>query len=107
MNSEFLRVLSALAKQSTISVRSTRGSFLRTCFSLERDAVGEAIKTTLIADETVPPVVPTGFRGFLAKFTVLTGAQHNLWLAFLIKVLIYTAYSGTINTTVWWLPKAH
>ena len=67
--------------------------------------MGEAIKTTLIADETVPPVVPTGFRGFLAKFTVLKGAQHNLWLTFLIKFLIYTAYSVTNKTMVLWLSK--
>src|SRR4029077_13508424 len=91
--------------QSTISRRSTRGSFLRTCFSLERGAVGEAIKTTLVADETVPPVGPTGFRGFLAKFTVLKGAQRNLWLTFLIKFLIYTASSVTNKTLVLWLSK--
>src|SRR5437016_4397864 len=105
MNLESQRVLSALAKQPTISVRSTRGSFLRTCFSLERGAVGEAIKTALVADETVPPVVPTGFRGFLAKFTVLKGARRNLWLTFLIKFLIYTAYSVTNKTMVLWLSK--
>src|SRR5213078_2991720 len=57
------------------------------------------------ADETVPPVVPTGFRGFLAKFTVLKGAQRNLWLTFLIKFLIYTAYSVTNKTMVLWLSK--
>jgi MFS family permease len=67
--------------------------------------VGEAIKTTLAADETVPPVVPTGFRGFLAKFTVLKGAQRNLWLTFGIKFLIYTAYSVTNKTMVLWLSK--
>jgi MFS family permease len=67
--------------------------------------VGEAIKTTLVADETVPPAVPTGFRGFLAKFTVLKGAQRNLWLTFLIKFLIYTAYSVTNKTMVLWLSK--
>jgi MFS family permease len=67
--------------------------------------VGEAIKTTLVADETVPPVVTTGFRGFLAKFTVLKGAQRNLWLTFLIKFLIYTAYSVTNKTMVLWLSK--
>jgi len=67
--------------------------------------VGEAIKTTLVADETVPPVVPAGFRGFLAKFTVLKGAQRNLWLTFLIKFLIYTAYSVTNKTMVLWLSK--
>src|SRR5438094_6099812 len=60
---------------------------------------------TLVADETVPPVVPTGFRGFLAKFTVLKGAQRNLWLTFLIKFLIYTAYSVTNKTMVLWLSK--
>src|SRR5436190_4239996 len=105
MNLEFLRVLSALARTSMTSRRSTCESFLRTCFSLERGAVGEAIKTTLLADETVPPVVPTGFRGFLAKFTVLKGAQRNLWLTFLIKFLIYTAYSVTNKTMVLWLSK--
>src|SRR5213596_165134 len=105
MNLEFLRVLSALAKQPTISRGSTRGSFLRTCFSLERDAVGEAIKTTLIADETVPPVPAAGLRGFLANFTVLKGAQRELWLTFLIKLLIYTAYSVTNKTIAYWLSK--
>src|SRR5438093_3598623 len=105
MNLEFLRVLSALARTSMTSRRSTRGSFLRTCFSLERGAVGEASKMTRVADETVPPVVPTGFRGFLAKFTVLKGAQRNLWLTFLIKFLIYTAYSVTNKTMVLWLSK--
>ena len=67
--------------------------------------MGEAIKTALVADETVPPVVPTGFRGFLAKFTVLKGARRNLWLTFLIKFLIYTAYSVTNKTMVLWLSK--
>ncbi len=67
--------------------------------------MGEAIKTTLVADETVPPSVPTGLRGFLAKFTVLKGAQRNLWLTFLIKFLIYTAYSVTNKTMVLWLSK--
>src|SRR5436190_8876573 len=105
MNLEFLRVLSALARTSMTSRRSTCGSFLRTCFSLERGAVGEAIKTTLLADETVPPVVPTGLGGFIAKFTVLKGAQRELWLTFLIKFLIYTAYSVTNKTMVLWLSK--
>src|SRR6266478_391184 len=105
MNLESQRASLALENDLTISRRSTLASFLRTCFSLERGAVGEAIKTTLVADETVPPVVPTGFRGFLAKFTVLKGAQRNLWLTFLIKFLIYTAYSVTNKTMVLWLSK--
>src|SRR5437773_10867652 len=84
MNLEFQRVLSALARTSMTTRRSTCGSFLRTCFSLERGAVGDAIKTTLLADETVPPVVPTGSRGFLAKSTVLKAAQRNWCLTFLL-----------------------
>lgn len=62
----------------------------------------EAAKTALPAEEIVPP---TGFHGFLAKFTVLKGAQRNLWLTFLIKFLIYTAYSVTNKTMVLWLSK--
>ena len=50
-------------------------------------------------------VAPTGFRSFLAKFTVLKGAQRELWLTFLIKFLIYTAYSVTNKTMVLWLSK--
>ena len=41
-----------------------------------------------------------GLRGFIAKFTVLKGAQRELWLTFLIKFLIYTAYSVTNKTMV-------
>src|SRR4029434_11150103 len=51
------------------------------------------------------PVVLTGLRGFLAKFTVLKGAQRELWLTFLIKFLIYTAYSVTNRAMVLWLSK--
>jgi len=47
----------------------------------------------------------TGVRGFIAKFTVLRGAQRELWLTFLIKFLIYTAYSVTNKTMVLWLSK--
>jgi len=67
--------------------------------------VGEAIKAINAPEELVPAVLPTGFRGFLAKFTVLKGAQRNLWLTFLIKFLIYTAYSVTNKTMVLWLSK--
>jgi MFS family permease len=67
--------------------------------------VGEAIKEVIAPEETVPPAVPTGLRGFFAKFTVLKGAQRELWLTFLIKLLIYTAYSVTNKTLVLWLSK--
>src|SRR5260370_42628754 len=68
-------------------------------------AVGEGIKETFVPEDNVPPVAATGLHGFLAKFTVLKGAQRELWLTFLIKFLIYTAYSITNKTMVLWLSK--
>jgi MFS family permease len=65
--------------------------------------VAEVIKETFAPEETVPRVVPTGFRGFLAKFTVLKGAQRELWLTFLVKLLIISAYSITNKTLILWL----
>jgi MFS family permease len=67
--------------------------------------VGQAIKATTAPEEAVPVVAPTGLRGFVAKFTVLRGARRDLWLTFLIKFLIYTAYSVTNKTMVLWLSK--
>ena len=67
--------------------------------------MGQATKEAIASEEPVPQVGPTGFRGFLAKFTVLKGAQRELWLTFLIKFLIYTAYSVTNKTMVLWLSK--
>src|ERR1700740_3593941 len=54
--------------------------------------------------ETLPPT-PKGLSGFFSKFTVLKGAQRELWLTFLIKLLIYTAYSVTNKTMALWLSK--
>ena len=67
--------------------------------------MAQAIKATVAPEETVPAVVATGLGGFIAKFTVLKGAQRELWLTFLIKFLIYTAYSVTNKTMVLWLSK--
>ena len=67
--------------------------------------MGEGIKETFVPEDNVAPVAPTGLHGFLAKFTVLKGAQRELWLTFLIKFLIYTAYSVTNKTMVLWLSK--
>jgi len=67
--------------------------------------VGDPTKETFVPEETVPPGAATGFLGFLAKFTVLKGARRELWLTFLIKFLIYTAYSVTNKTMVLWLSK--
>ncbi|HEY0368015.1 MAG TPA: MFS transporter, partial [Chthoniobacterales bacterium] len=51
-------------------------------------------------------VVPArGLAGFIGKFTVMRGAQRELWLTFLIKFFIYTAYSITNKTMVLWLSK--
>ncbi len=47
----------------------------------------------------------SGLAGFIGKFTVLKGAQRELWLTFLLKFLIYTAYSVTNKTMVLWLSK--
>src|SRR5437899_5417345 len=62
--------------------------------------VGDATKETFVAEDSVAPV---GATGFLAKFTVLKGAERELWLTFLIKLLIISAYSITNNTLIWWL----
>src|SRR5437773_11871637 len=61
-----------------------------------------------VTKAAIPPeeiVAPSGLGGFIAKFTVLRGAQRELWLTFLIKFLIYTAYSVTNKTMVLWLSK--
>src|SRR5213083_3739656 len=61
-----------------------------------------------VTKAAIPPeeiVAPSGLGGFIAKFTVLRGAQRELWLTFLIKFLIYTAYSITTKTMVLWLSK--
>jgi MFS family permease len=65
--------------------------------------VGQTIKEVIPSEETVPAGEATGLHGFIAKFTVLKGAQRELWLTFLIKFLIYTAYSVTNKTMVLWL----
>jgi len=62
--------------------------------------VAEAAKTAALAEELV---TPSGLGGFIAKFTVLKDAKRELWLTFLIKLLIYTAYSITNKTIVYWL----
>src|SRR5436853_4468669 len=65
--------------------------------------MGEAVKETFVPEDNVPPVVASGLRGFLAKFTVLKGAERELWLTFLTKLLIISAYSVTNKTLILWL----
>src|SRR5205809_7974687 len=63
------------------------------------------MKQPVPPEEIVPPIASTGLRAFVAKFTVLKGAQRELWLTLLIKFFIYTAYSVTNKTMVLWLSK--
>ena len=67
--------------------------------------MAQTTKEVIPSEENVPAGVATGLHGFIAKFTVLKGAQRELWLTFLIKFLIYTAYSVTNKTMVLWLSK--
>jgi MFS family permease len=67
--------------------------------------VSQAVREAIVPEEPVPPIATGGLRGFIAKFTVLKGAQRELWLTFLIKFFIYTAYSVTNKTMVLWLSK--
>jgi Major Facilitator Superfamily len=67
--------------------------------------VADLTKESIAADEHV---APGGISGFIAKFTVLfskTDTRRELWLTFLIKLLIYTAYSITNKTMILWLSK--
>lgn len=64
--------------------------------------MSEVAKTTVAPEEHV---APRGLSGFIAKFTVLKSARRELWLTFLIKLLIYTAYSITNKTMVLWLSQ--
>jgi MFS family permease len=57
------------------------------------------------AEEIIPSVPARGLAGFIGKFTVLRDAQRELWLTFLLKFLIYVAYSVTNKTMVLWLSK--
>jgi MFS family permease len=59
--------------------------------------------SAIMPEDGVPPVIATGLGGFIAKFTVLKGAQRELWLTFAIKLLIILAYSITNKTLIFWL----
>ena len=62
--------------------------------------MSDALKGAVAPEEHV---APGGFGGFVAKFTVLRGAQRELWLTFLIKLLMISAYSVTNKTLILWL----
>jgi len=64
--------------------------------------MSDAAKNITAPEEHVAPGATSGFIG---KFTVIFGARRELWLTFLIKLLIYTAYSITNKTMILWLSK--
>lgn len=68
-------------------------------------AVAHTQKETPPPEESVPPIVARGPAGFIGKFTVMRGAQRELWLTFLLKFLIYVAYSVTNKTMILWLSR--
>jgi MFS family permease len=56
-------------------------------------------------EDAIAPSGGNGLVRFFAKFAVLKDAKRELWLTFVIKLLIYTAYSVTNKTMVLWLSK--
>jgi MFS family permease len=56
-------------------------------------------------EQDVGSAAARGLAGFIGKFTVLKGARRELWLTFLIKFFIYTAYSITNKTMILWLSR--
>src|SRR5947208_15581670 len=66
-------------------------------------SVAQIIPPASVLEEPLGPVETGGLRGFVAKFTVLKGAQRELWLTFLIKLFIISAYAITNKTLILWL----
>src|SRR5438270_13433089 len=64
--------------------------------------MADIVRPMAAAEEQVGP---GAMRRFVAKLTILGSAKRELWLTFLIKLLIYTAYSITNKTLVLWLSK--
>ena len=62
-------------------------------------------KTAADPQQDIGAAPARGLAGFIGKFTVLRGAQRELWLTFLLKFLIYVAYSVTNKTMVLWLSR--
>jgi MFS family permease len=65
--------------------------------------VNQGSEQAVLPEAGAPAARLAGLRGFVAKFTVLRGAQRELWLTFLIKFLIISAYSVTTKTLTLWL----
>ena len=65
--------------------------------------MNQGSEQAVLPEAGAPAARLAGLRGFVAKFTVLRGAQRELWLTFLIKFLIISAYSVTTKTLTLWL----
>src|SRR5881398_2035069 len=65
--------------------------------------VAQITPPTPALEEPLGPIETGGLRGFVARFTVLKGAQRELWLTLAIKLLIICAYSVTNKTLILWL----
>jgi len=65
--------------------------------------VADAKNETAVLEPGASPA--RGLAGFIGKFTIIFGARRELWLTFLLKFLIYVAYSVTNKTIVLWLSR--
>jgi MFS family permease len=65
--------------------------------------VADPTKQGFTPEDSIAPVEARGLSGFISKFTVLKGAQRELWLTFLIKLIMISAYSVTNKTLILWL----
>lgn len=69
--------------------------------------MAETTTTKTVADpqQDIGVAPARGLTGFIGKFTIIFGARRELWLTFLLKFLIYVAYSVTNKTMVLWLSR--
>jgi MFS family permease len=65
--------------------------------------VAQLTSNNLPAEENVAPALVQTRGAFFGKFAVFGGAQRELWLTFVIKFFIISAYSITNKTLILWL----
>src|ERR1035437_3795784 len=59
--------------------------------------------TNATSDTGPKALTKTTDTGFLSKFTVLKGAARELWITFVVKLLVIAAYALSNSTLVLWL----
>ena len=59
--------------------------------------------TNATSDTGPKALAKTTDTGFLSKFTVLKGAARELWITFVVKLLVIAAYALSNSTLVLWL----